>query len=108
LGATDVFAQASILELWDPDRSTAVLQRLGTPRHGAEAPPAATSSSSAFEGAWRGLAARLRADGGAGLRILTGPVTSPTLRGQLAALLERYPRARWHQHAPLHDTAADA
>ena len=108
LGATDVFAQASILELWDPDRSTAVLQRLGTPRHGAEAPPAATSSWSAFEVAWRGLAARLRADGGAGLRILTGPVTSPTLRGQLAALLERYPRARWHQHAPLHDTAADA
>ena len=108
LGATDVFAQASVLDLWDPDRSSAVLQRLGPPRDGTEAPPAATSSWQAFETMWRGRAARLRNERGAGLRVLTGPVTSPTLRAQLAALLERHPQARWHQHAPLHDVAADA
>ena len=108
LGATDVFAQASVLELWDPDRSSAVLQRLGVASEAGGAPPAATSSWTAFESAWRGIAARLRADAGAGFRILTAPATSPTLRAQLAELLERHPRARWHQHAPLHDTAAEA
>ena len=108
LGATDVFAQASVLELWDPDRSSAVLQRLGTPRERDAPPPAATSSWEAFETMWRGRAARLRAEGGAGLRILTGPVSSPTMRAQLAGLLERLPRARWHQHWPLRDVAADA
>ena len=28
LGATDVFAQASVLQLWDPDRSQGVFERL--------------------------------------------------------------------------------
>jgi Fe-S-cluster-containing dehydrogenase component len=107
-GATDVFAQASVLELWDPDRSTAVMQRLGSATGSRQAAPAAASSWAAFETAWRSAPPQLRAGAGEGLRILTGPSTSPTLRGQLAALLQKMPRARWHQHAPLHDAAAQA
>lgn len=106
LGATDVFAQASVLELWDPDRSASVMQRLGAGE--GTAPLAAASSWAAFEAQWRLQAQRLQARGGEGLRILTGPVSSPTLRAQLAALLRQYPQARWHQHDPLHDAAARA
>ena len=65
LGSTDVFAEASVLSLYDPDRSKA-------PRRGAEIP-----DWSAFEAA---LLARLeeeRARQGAGLAIFTARVTSP-------------------------------
>jgi len=113
LGATDVYAQASVLQLWDPDRSTVVRQRLergGDTRPGQTHAPAAIASSSwsAFEAAWRERAGAL-ADphGGATLRVLTGPMTSPTERALLAALLARGPRTRWHVHAPLKDVAAD-
>jgi Fe-S-cluster-containing dehydrogenase component len=102
-GATDVFAQAAVLELWDPDRSSVVMQRLG----GKDAAGASAASSwPAFEAAWRRTEQALTAAQSEGLRILTGPVTSPTLRGQLTTLLQRFPDARWHQQLPAHDQAA--
>jgi molybdopterin-containing oxidoreductase family iron-sulfur binding subunit len=94
-GATDVFAQASVLQLWDPDRSPAVVQR------------GLTASWSAFDTAWREREAQLLASRGEGLRLLTTRFTSPTLRRQIGLLLERFPRARWHRHDPLHVRAAD-
>ena len=104
LGATDVFAQAAVLGLWDPDRSTVVRQRLA----GGRAAGSAASSWAAFEAGWRAQArSRARRDDGATLRILTGPITSPTERALLARLLEREPGARWHVHAPLKDLAFD-
>ncbi len=105
LGATDVFSQASVLQLWDPDRSPVVSERLGVPRRG-EAGVHAASSWPAFETAWRERAARLRSSRGEGLRLLTGPLTSPTERGLVAQWLRQWPRARWHVHAPLRDEAA--
>ena len=95
-GATDVFAQASILQLWDPDRSQAVFR-------GEE-----MSTWSAFEAALQARRPRFERAGGAGLRILTGTVTSPTLARQLAALRQRLPDARWHAWDPLHDDGAAA
>jgi Fe-S-cluster-containing dehydrogenase component len=94
LGATDIFAQASILQLWDPDRSQTV-------RAGNE-----LSTWQAFETALQAQRTAWDADGGAGLRILTGTLASPTLAAQLHALLQQYPQARWHCHDPLHDDAA--
>ncbi|QDZ27915.1 4Fe-4S dicluster domain-containing protein [Noviherbaspirillum sp. UKPF54] len=93
LGATSVFAQASVLQLWDPDRSQAVRQG------------GALSTWDAFRAALSRQRLAWEANGGAGLRILTGTVTSPTLAAQMAALLERYPNARWHSHDPVHDDA---
>ncbi|HJV53579.1 MAG TPA: 4Fe-4S dicluster domain-containing protein [Noviherbaspirillum sp.] len=93
LGATSVFAQASVLQLWDPDRSQTVRQG------------GALSTWGAFGDALSQQRARWDGDGGSGLRILTGTVTSPTLAAQLNALLRRYPNARWHSHDPLHDDA---
>src|SRR5207253_4554637 len=87
LGATDIFAQASVLELWDPDRSKTVLH---------------DRSIATWERFLVDLQSRLRSlPDGQGLSILTETVTSPTLHAQLRAVLARYPRARWHHYQPL-------
>ncbi len=85
LGATDVFAQASILGLYDPDRSQSVthLERIAT--------------WGDFSTALLGRVQALTALQGEGLRILTQTVLSPTLAAQIADLLTRMPKARWHQ-----------
>ena len=94
LGAANVFHQASILELYDPDRTRTVL-RAGE-----------TSSWEEFLADLVPLLAEQSAKGGAGLRILTETVTSPTMAAQLDALLKQYPQARWHQYEPWNrDTA---
>jgi molybdopterin-containing oxidoreductase family iron-sulfur binding subunit len=89
LGATDVFAQASILGLYDPDRSQTVTY-LGE-----------VSTWSAFLGAIGGALQAQAARRGAGLRILTETVISPTLAHQLKELLSKFPEARWHQYEPI-------
>jgi molybdopterin-containing oxidoreductase family iron-sulfur binding subunit len=104
LGATDVFAQASVLQLWDPDRSASVRQALG--EVAGRPAPQATSTWTAFEAAWQPRAAALEVAHGAGLHLLTSPITSPTELALIGRLLERFPRARWHVHAPLRDPAA--
>jgi molybdopterin-containing oxidoreductase family iron-sulfur binding subunit len=85
-GPTHLFAQASILTLYDPDRSQAVTH-LGD-----------ISTWDAF------LAALLNAVGArrrVRLRVLTETVTSPTVAFQLTRLLQRFPAARWYVHEPL-------
>jgi molybdopterin-containing oxidoreductase family iron-sulfur binding subunit len=86
LGATDAWTQASVLGLYDPDRSQLVTYR-GRPR------------------AWNEAVAAIRAalqeqrdQRGAGLRLLSGAVSSPTLVAQIESLLREYPEARWHQY----------
>ncbi len=88
LGAADAFAQASILGLYDPDRSQ-------TLTHRGEIRP-----WPAFLGAIRVALAAQQPRQGAGLRILTESVSSPTLAGQIRDLLERFPSARWHLWDP--------
>ncbi|MEM7356361.1 MAG: TAT-variant-translocated molybdopterin oxidoreductase, partial [Acidobacteriota bacterium] len=88
LGGTDALAQASVLDLYDPDRSQ-TLTHLGRIR-GWET--FVTELTASVEG--------LKAAGGEGLRILTGSLTSPTLGALLAELLEQMPQARWHQFEP--------
>jgi MoCo/4Fe-4S cofactor protein with predicted Tat translocation signal len=88
LGATDLFAQAQILSLYDPDRSQTLKQQ-GDIR-----------TWSAFLGALRGVVEAKRGSQGAGLRILSGTVTSPTLVRQFAELLAAFPAAKWHQFEP--------
>ncbi|MCQ8239487.1 TAT-variant-translocated molybdopterin oxidoreductase [Rhizosaccharibacter radicis] len=84
LGGTDTFAQASVLGLYDPYRSQAVLHQ-GRP-----------SSWGAFRAALAGPLAAHAADGGQGLHLLTPPVTSPTVLAQIEALRRRFPAMRWH------------
>ncbi|HTM06821.1 MAG TPA: TAT-variant-translocated molybdopterin oxidoreductase [Verrucomicrobiae bacterium] len=88
LGATDAFAQASILTLYDPDRSQVVSSG------------GAISTWNAFFTALDGEIEGQRLNGGTGLRILTEHVISPTLADQLRSILARFPRAKWHQYEP--------
>jgi MoCo/4Fe-4S cofactor protein with predicted Tat translocation signal len=89
MGGTDVFAQASLLGLYDPDRSQTVAY-LEDPR-----------SSTAFIEAIRGPLSAQKSLQGAGIRILTQTVTSPTLADQLRNLLKVYPQAKWHVYEPV-------
>ena len=88
LGATDIFAQAAVLQLWDPDRSQTLMRR------------ADAASRDDFAAALLQHIARFNRTGGAGLHVLTGTLTSPTLSAQLDAFLKKYPQARWHVHQP--------
>jgi MoCo/4Fe-4S cofactor protein with predicted Tat translocation signal len=88
LGASDVFAQAAILGLYDPDRAQ-TLTNVGEIR-----------PWSAFLGAMRAAMVAQQPLRGAGLRILTESVSSPTLAAQIRDLLARFPSAKWHQWDP--------
>jgi MoCo/4Fe-4S cofactor protein with predicted Tat translocation signal len=99
LGSTDMFAQAAILELYDPARSQSVL-------HDGRAAMAST-----FLVAVAQLMRAKQAAGGQGVRLLTGAVTSPTFAAQMKDFAALYPNARWHRWeaaGPLHSRAAAA
>ncbi|HEY6369022.1 MAG TPA: TAT-variant-translocated molybdopterin oxidoreductase [Candidatus Sulfotelmatobacter sp.] len=89
LGGTDIFAQASLLGLYDPDRSQTVMS-MGDIR-----------SWQSFLGAIRGSLSAQKALQGAGMRILTPTISSPTLADQLHDFLKIYPQAKWHVHEPI-------
>ncbi len=88
LGATNVFAQASVLNLYDPDRAQTVTN-YGEIRTWAQ-----------FLDAAQAIAAEMKATNGAGFRILTGTLTSPTLAAQIQSILTLLPKAQWHQWEP--------
>ena len=89
LGGTDVFAQASILGMYDPDRSQTIAY-LGDVR-----------TWGGFLEAIRGPLNAQKAVQGAGIRILTRTVSSPALADQLQAVLKLYPQAKWHVYEPV-------
>ena len=83
-----MFGQASILNIYDPDRAQS-LTNLGD-----------VTSWSAFIVAMKAaLAAQLPLQG-AGIRILSETVGSPSLGAQIKEFLGRFPSARWHQWEP--------
>ena len=79
LGASDAFGQASILSLYDPERSQAVL-------HAGQ-----ISTWSAFLAAMDLPLAVQHRTQGAGLRVLTETISSPTLASQLQTFLAQFP-----------------
>lgn len=85
LGGTDVFAQAATLGLYDPDRSQTIEHE------------GRISDWSAFVTAMGDVKSQL-AEGGAGLRILTDTVTSPSLAALIRSVLAEFPQAKWHQY----------
>src|ERR1700731_825586 len=88
LGATNVYAQASVLNLYDPDRAQTVT-KFGE-----------IQTWSLFVDSAQAIAAEMKAASGPGFRILTGIVTSPTLAAQIQSLLTLFPQAKWHQWEP--------
>ncbi|MGD0468570.1 MAG: TAT-variant-translocated molybdopterin oxidoreductase [Terriglobales bacterium] len=89
LGGTDVYAQASILDLYDPDRAKDITY-LGDVR-----------SWNAFVEALRGPMSAEKSIAGSGVRILTQTVSSPTLAAQIRSYLDANPQAKWHVYEPI-------
>ncbi len=89
LGSTDTFAQASILQMYDPDRSQSVLQANQA------------STWQAFVSAALAALESEKASQGAGIRILTETITSPTLSLDIRKLIHAFPQAKWYQYEPL-------
>jgi Fe-S-cluster-containing dehydrogenase component len=85
LGATSTFHQASVLQLYDPDRANAVLYR----------------SQPASWPALIELLQRVPSGAGEGLRVLLEPTTSPLVHGLVAQLKQRYPASRVTFYSPL-------
>jgi molybdopterin-containing oxidoreductase family iron-sulfur binding subunit len=88
-GATDILAQASLLTMYDPDRSQEVTFR-GGPK-----------TWESFMGILRAAVDENRVDGGAGVRFLTETVTSPTLIDQLTRVKTELPNSKWVQYEPI-------
>jgi MoCo/4Fe-4S cofactor protein with predicted Tat translocation signal len=85
LGGTDAFAQAATLGMYDPDRSQTIEHE------------GRISDWDRFVTAMGDAKSQL-SEGGAGLRILTDTVTSPSLAAQIRAVLAEFPQAKWHQY----------
>ena len=98
--ATDIFSQASILTLYDPDRSQTPLYR-GETRPWSQF---VAEIRSAIDKENDGLKAKK----GAGLRFLTETITSPTLAAQMKSILADFPEAKWHQYEPVNRDNARA
>ncbi len=88
-GASDTFAQASLLDLYDPARS----------RYFAE--HSKPSDRAAFDKYLEQLRPKLAANGGAGLAFLVEETHSPTRERLRAELEKAFPQMRWCVYDPL-------
>jgi molybdopterin-containing oxidoreductase family iron-sulfur binding subunit len=83
LGASSARIQASVLGLYDPDRSQSVRLK-GESKAWAD-----------FVTAWGQMSQAHAADGGAGLAVLSESFSSPTLARLSSELRAKYPRVQW-------------
>jgi MoCo/4Fe-4S cofactor protein with predicted Tat translocation signal len=88
MGGSDVFAQAAILNLYDPDRLQAVRYK------------SAVRNWSDATGAIRSALNIQKGKQGGGLRFLSETITSPTVAEQMALIQQAFPQAKWHQWDP--------
>ena len=91
LGASSSRVQASVLSLYDPDRSQSVTQQ------------GARKSWADFVTAWGPLAEAHAADGGAGLAVVSESFSSPTLARLASELRARYPKLQWATYDAVSD-----
>ncbi|MEO6906357.1 MAG: TAT-variant-translocated molybdopterin oxidoreductase, partial [Abditibacteriaceae bacterium] len=85
LGSTDAITQATLLSMYDPDRSQQVLLN------------GVDSQWTSFLQAVAVTMEKQKATGGDGVRVLTETVSSPTLISQMQALQKMFPKMQWHQ-----------
>ena len=88
-GSSDAIAQASVLELYDPDRASPVLK---------EGQPSTWQDYDAFAAKHY---ASLRERKGKGLRILVEDLSSPAVDLLHQHCLAMMPEARWHLYTPV-------
>src|SRR5438874_9601624 len=89
LGATTIWAQADLLDVYDPERAQAVMRGENV------------SIWNDFLGELDLVLAAQQSSGGVGLRILAETITSPTLATQIQAVLQRFPNAKLRRWQPI-------
>jgi molybdopterin-containing oxidoreductase family iron-sulfur binding subunit len=93
-GATDIFGQSAVLDLYDPDRSKVVLT---ADERGKD------YSEQSWDDFWKDFA-KLRSDylakGGDGLAILAEPSTSPTRERLRGEVQKAFPKLLWAEYEP--------
>ena len=95
-GTSDPFTQASLLQLYDPDRSRRVLYR------------GETRTYPNFLTDFTNMLASKSSNGGEGLYFLSGTVVSPTLAAQWKQASAKYPKAQWFQYDPVNRDSSRA
>ncbi len=95
-GGSDPITQATLLDLYDPDRSQRVVYR----------GEAATWAN--FLSAYRSMLAVKKPSGGEGLYFLSSTITSPTLAAQWKKAQAAYPQAKFVQYDPVNRDSAYA
>src|SRR5450755_3357800 len=93
LGGASAYHQATVLGLYDPDRSEGVTTRTGGARK--------SSSWQEFSKALTEILTAQRAAAGAGFRIHAERSSSPTLAEQKMRLMAAYPSAKWVTFEPI-------
>jgi MoCo/4Fe-4S cofactor protein with predicted Tat translocation signal len=91
LGASSSRIQASVLGLYDPDRSQSITLK------------GEKKTWSDFVAAWGQLSAAHAADGGAGLAVISESFSSPTLARLASELRARYPKVQWATYDAVSD-----
>jgi molybdopterin-containing oxidoreductase family iron-sulfur binding subunit len=91
LGASSSRVQASVLGLYDPDRSQSITQK------------GARKSWTDFVTAWGELSKVHAADGGVGLAVLSESFCSPTLARLVSELRTRFPKLQWATYDAISD-----
>jgi MoCo/4Fe-4S cofactor protein with predicted Tat translocation signal len=91
LGASSSRVQASVLGLYDPDRSQSITLK------------GARKSWTDFVTAWGQLSQAHGADGGASLGVLSESFSSPTLARLASELRARYPKLQWATYDAVSD-----
>ena len=89
LGGSDVFMQASILDMYDPDRSQTITY-LGELRGWSD-----------YAVALQGALNSQHAIRGAGLRILSSPTSSPSMASLMDQVEAAFPESKWIQWEPV-------
>jgi MoCo/4Fe-4S cofactor protein with predicted Tat translocation signal len=89
-GAADTYMQASVLDLYDPERSRSVMERTESEQHVRTWEQFDTFADAHF--------ANLKSSRGRGLAVLSEAVGSPTMRRLRDAFMRTYPQATWHEY----------
>jgi Fe-S-cluster-containing dehydrogenase component/anaerobic selenocysteine-containing dehydrogenase len=91
MGRSNPFIQASILNLYDPDRSGNVKQN------------GSDKDWNDFVTFWQGLLPKYKANGGAGLAVISESSSSPTMARLAEQFLKNFPHAKWVTYEPTSD-----
>jgi len=95
-GSTNLIAQASVLDLYDPDRATTHTIK------------GSAATVGAVQDILGGIGSTYAASGGAGLAFLAEESSSPTRAALLTRLRTKFPRATWAEYEPVSDEISAA